>query len=117
MKGIEDDAFHVLVAKDPPTVAEVIQHCQNYNELRTQRISMRHPTFDTTTMSPLTIGAISPGKTVLMPQIEQFIREEVARQLSLAPFLPSNTHGLTLSLRQTIEEQVCEALTVLLTGK
>lgn len=110
MKGIEDDAFHMLVAKDPQTVSEVIQHCQSFDELRKQRISTRRPTFDMTSTPALTVGAISPEQTVLTPQIQQFIREEVARQLSLAPLLPSNTHGLTSSLRQTIEEQVCEAL-------
>lgn len=26
MKGFEDDAFHMLVAKNPQTVADVIQH-------------------------------------------------------------------------------------------
>ena len=110
LKGIEDDAFHMLVAKNPETVADVIQHCQSYDELRKQRISTRRPSLDTTSTSAVTVGAISSDPAVLTQQIQQFIREEVARQLSLAPFLPGNTHGLPSSLRQTIEEQVSEAL-------
>ncbi|KAH8009132.1 hypothetical protein HPB51_010922 [Rhipicephalus microplus] len=63
-----------------------------------------------TNTSPLTVGAISSEQTVSTLQIQQVIREELARELSLAPFLPSNTRGLTLQLRQTFEEQVCEVL-------
>lgn len=100
----------MLVAKNPETVADVIQHCQSYDELRKQRISTRRPSSDMTSTSAATVGAISSDPAVLTQQIQQFIREEVARQLSLAPFLPGNTHGLTSSLRQTIEEQVSEAL-------
>ncbi|KAH8021754.1 hypothetical protein HPB51_016818 [Rhipicephalus microplus] len=88
----------------------VIQYCQNYDEWRKHHISTRRPTFDITTTSPLTVGAISLEQMVLTPQIQQFIREEVAHQFALAPFLLSNTHELTTSLRETIEKQVCEAL-------
>uniref|UniRef100_A0A6G5AB46 Putative vesicle coat complex copii subunit sec31 n=1 Tax=Rhipicephalus microplus TaxID=6941 RepID=A0A6G5AB46_RHIMP len=34
MKGIADDAFTMLLAKNPGTVAEVITLCQSYEELR-----------------------------------------------------------------------------------
>ena len=110
MKGIEDDAFHMLVAKNPQTVAEVTQYCQSYDELRRQRISTRHPSFDTATTSALTVGAVSTEETSLMQQIQQFVREEVARQLSIVPYIPASAHTLTPTLRKAIEEQVSDAL-------
>lgn len=47
MKGIEDDAFHTLVAKNTQAVADLIQLCQSCDELRKQRMSTRCFNFDT----------------------------------------------------------------------
>lgn len=70
MKAIEDDAFQVLIAKNPQTVTDVVQYCQNYDELRKQRISTRLLSSDTANMLALTVGAVSTGTTMLMRQIQ-----------------------------------------------
>ncbi|XP_077486710.1 uncharacterized protein LOC144098012 [Amblyomma americanum] len=41
MKGIDEDAFQMLLAKQPATMASVISLCQSYEELRKQRVLTR----------------------------------------------------------------------------
>lgn len=110
MKGIEDDAFQMLIAKNPQTVTDVVQYCQNYDELQKQRISTCLPSSDTANMLALTVGAVSTGTTMLMRQIQQFVQEEVARQLSLVSCVLDSAQALAQTLRQAIEEHTSEAL-------
>ncbi|XP_077531296.1 uncharacterized protein LOC144143412 [Haemaphysalis longicornis] len=79
LKGIEDDAFQMLIAKNPRTVAEIISACQDFNELRRERALTRKPAEQDHSLCSLA----SDDKGVLFAQIQQFVREEVARQLSL----------------------------------
>ncbi|XP_077548054.1 uncharacterized protein LOC144160744 [Haemaphysalis longicornis] len=79
LKGIEDDAFQMLIAKNPRTVAEIINACQDFDELRRERALTRKPTGQDHSLCSLA----SDDKGVLFAQIQQFVREEVARQLSL----------------------------------
>lgn len=113
MKGFEDDAFHMLVAKNPQTVADVIQLCQSYDELRKQRISTRRSNFDTTNILALTVRDDSVDHSSLLQQIQQFVREEVARQLSLVSCILKPTQSLAPSLRHAIQQQVSEALPII----
>ncbi|XP_070391690.1 uncharacterized protein [Dermacentor albipictus] len=106
LKGIEDDAFHMLLAKNPATVSELVSLCQSFDEFRKQRIATRQSPPQATSMSSL---AVSPDNTSLLLQIKEFVREEVARQLSLI----SRTHGqsnspLAPALRFVIKEQVAD---------
>ena len=110
LKGIDDDAFQVLAAKSPQTVADVIQLCQSYDELRRQRASTRGAAQDIADLSSLGIRRDGADHTALLPQIKQFIREEVARQLSIITTRSEPMASLTPSLRQVIETQVAEAL-------
>ncbi|XP_077548354.1 uncharacterized protein LOC144161583 [Haemaphysalis longicornis] len=41
LKGIEDDAFQMLLSKNPQTISDVVNWCQSYDELRKQRIFTR----------------------------------------------------------------------------
>ncbi|XP_077528456.1 uncharacterized protein LOC144140817 [Haemaphysalis longicornis] len=43
LKGIDDDAFQMLLAKNPRTVAELINACQEFDELRGERALTRKP--------------------------------------------------------------------------
>lgn len=110
MKGIDDDAFHMLVAKDPQTVTAVIQLCQSFDELRKQRVSTRRANTQTADISALECKSSGPDYSVLMPQIQQYIREEVARQLSLVATINETPTTLDHSLRRAIQTQVAEAL-------
>lgn len=133
MKGIDDDAFQMLLAKDLRTVADIITHCRSYEELRRQRALTRNSSAQGEPLSSLT----EPGADAsLMRQLQQFVREEVARQVSLLTLEPGSTmppsvpgpsprYGVppqptevtpsvvspTLpALRHMIKEQVAEAL-------
>lgn len=116
LKGIADDIFQMLIAKSPRTVAELINLCQSYDELRRQRDLTRRPSVADETLSSMTVFS---DRSPLLTQIQAFVREEVARQLSLLPFaelpqqqpLPQQPPTqLAPTLRRVIEEQVAEAL-------
>ncbi|XP_077532409.1 uncharacterized protein LOC144144772 [Haemaphysalis longicornis] len=84
LKGIEDDAFQMLMSKDPKTVAEIIKLCQSYDELRRQRSFVRQSLGTGAELSSL---SFSSEQASLEMRIKDFVREEVARQLSLVPFV------------------------------
>lgn len=107
MKGIDEDAFQMLLAKDPRTVADVINLCQSFDELRKQRILARRPPPTEDSLAALVIG---DNQTTLLTQIKEFVREEVARQLSILPTTEKPSHSLAPAIRQMIQEQVTEAL-------
>lgn len=79
LNGIEDDAFQMLFSKNPQTVSDVISLYQSYDELLIQRLITRRSSSSNDTLSSLTLG----GPTPLLQHIQQFVREEVARHLSL----------------------------------
>ncbi|XP_077523590.1 uncharacterized protein LOC144134566 [Amblyomma americanum] len=111
MKGIEDDAFQMLVAKDPQTVSGVIGYCQSFDELRKQRLSTRHAGFQEAALCSLALPGDGPlEQQSLLQSIQQFVREEVARQLSLSTCPPTPAPSLTPNLQRVIEEQVAEVL-------
>lgn len=114
LKGIDDAAFQMLVAKDPKTVTEVVNLCQSFDELRRQRALVRHSLEPKDDLSSLTF---SSEQSSLEMKIKDFVREEVARQLSIAPFVQQprqSTEAPSLclhpALQRTIREQVAEAL-------
>ncbi|XP_077525626.1 uncharacterized protein LOC144137578 [Haemaphysalis longicornis] len=107
MKGVDDDTFHMLVSKNPRSVTEVIGLCQSFDELRRQRALVCHSLPTTESLSSLTF---SSNQLQLEAKIKQFVREEVARQLSLVPFTEQASSSLPSALQATIREQVAEAL-------
>lgn len=107
MKGVDDDTFHMLVSKNPRSVTEVIGLCQSFEELRRQRALVRHSLPTTESLSSLTF---SSNQLQLEAKIKEFVREEVARQLSLVPFTEQASSSLPSALQATIREQVAEAL-------
>lgn len=106
LKGIDDDAFQMLLARDLRTVAEVVTLCQSFEQLRKQRILTRQRPQQVESLAGLT-PAPDPS---LLQQIKDFVREEVARQLSFLPSAHDRPSYLTPALRHTIQEQVAEAL-------
>lgn len=107
LKGIDEDAFQMLISKSPSTVAQVIELCQSYDELRRQRLLTRRPVPHQESLSGLTSPLQDP---TLLSQIKAFVREEVARQLSLISNPPDSSSSLSPTLRHVIEEQVSEVL-------
>ncbi|XP_049519022.1 uncharacterized protein LOC125943597 [Dermacentor silvarum] len=83
MKGINDDAFQMLLAKNPNSVADVITLCHSYGELRKQQALTRPSPATDASIASLAIGS---DQASLLTQIKAFVRKEVARQLSLVPF-------------------------------
>uniref|UniRef100_L7LY50 Putative vesicle coat complex copii subunit sec31 n=1 Tax=Rhipicephalus pulchellus TaxID=72859 RepID=L7LY50_RHIPC len=112
MKGIDDDAFTMLLAKNLVTVAEVITLCQSYEELRRQRsMTRRHPSRD----AGLAGLVASSDQAALLADLKSFIREEIARQFSLLDFAhppavqqPATT--LLAPLRRVIEQEISEVM-------
>ncbi|XP_077483210.1 uncharacterized protein LOC144093551 [Amblyomma americanum] len=107
MKGIDEDAFQMPLAKQPATVASVISLCQSYEELRKQRVLTRR------TVQPadvLSADVETAGGQQLRHDIQKFIREEIARQLALISGVRNPPPVLSPTLQQTIRAQVAEAL-------
>ncbi|XP_077564719.1 uncharacterized protein LOC144180213 [Haemaphysalis longicornis] len=107
LKGIEDDAFQMLMSKDRKTVAEIIKLCQSYDELRRQRSFVRQSLGTGAELSSL---SFSSEQASLEMRIKDFVREEVARQLSLVPFVEQPAPSLPQAVQRTVREQVAEAL-------
>ncbi|XP_077550629.1 uncharacterized protein LOC144163783 [Haemaphysalis longicornis] len=107
LKGIEDDAFQMLMSKDPKTVAEIIKLCQSYDQLRRQRSFVRQSLGTGAELSSL---SFSSEQASLEMRIKDFVREEVARQLSLVPFEEQPAPSLPQAVQRTVREQVAEAL-------
>lgn len=116
LKGVDDDVFQMLLAKSPGTVSEVVTLCQSYDELRRQRaLTRRSPSSN----QPLAALDVVPDHAYLA-QMKDFVREEVARQLSLLPFAqrqelpqqPPLQQQIPLApvLRHVVQEQIAEAM-------
>lgn len=114
LKGIDDDVFQMLLAKNPTSVAELIKLCQSYDELRKQRALTRRPVTNDGSLAGL---AVHSDQSTLLPQLQAFIREEVARQLSLVQFAqqqpqPRPAPYLSPAIRQAIEAEIADAVPV-----
>lgn len=112
LKGIEDDAFQMLLSKDPQSIGDVVKLCLSFDELRKQRLSTRQRSSsdDEPHRPSLSALAISSDLAPLLPHIEQFVREEVARQLNLQTLASAPVSRLPATVRRVIEDRVAEAL-------
>lgn len=110
LKGIEDDAFQMLLARNPTTVAALVSLCQSFDELRRQRTIARQALMTPDTLSSLQLAAHSADQQPLLSTIKDFIRKEVARQLSLLPLTHEPSQSLAPDLQHVIRTQVAEAL-------
>lgn len=110
LKGIEDGAFQLLLARNPTTVAALVSLCQSFDELRRQRAIARQALPTPDTLSSLQLAVPPATQPTLQPTIKDFIREEVARQLSLLPLTHEPAHPLAPGIQQAIRTQVAEAL-------
>lgn len=109
LKGIDDGAFQMLLARNPRTVSEVVTLCQSYDELRKQRALTRP--FSSHADSLSSLGTV-PEHSPTLQEIKDFVREEVARQLSLVPFTQEPPSRLPPTLRTVIAEEVAQAVPV-----
>ncbi|XP_077508039.1 uncharacterized protein LOC144119243 [Amblyomma americanum] len=110
LKGIEDDEFQMLVSKNPQTISDVVSLCQSYDEVRKQRLVTRRTICPDDTLSSLAVSSPAHDQSNLLQQIQQFVREKVARQLSLVTCPPAPTPMLSPFIQRVIQEQVAEVL-------
>lgn len=110
LKGIEDGAFQMLLAKSPTSVSVLTNLCQSFDELRRQRSIARQNIQLADSVSSIAVSADLLPNSTLSQHIKDFIREEVARQLSLLPHSDSPSAALTPTLQQAIRNQISEAL-------
>lgn len=107
LKGIDDDAFQMLLAKNPQTVSDIISNCLSYEELRKERALTRRKVMHEPLASLATDANENPA---MLQHIQQLVREEVARQLSLLPYTEPPRSPLAATVRHVIQEQVAEGL-------
>lgn len=110
MKGIAEDAFQILVVKAPTTVSEVIDICQNFSELRLQRLPAKRklePSAELASLTTAIEGSVDKWAE-LRCVIQEIVRDEVARQLG-KPSTPPESF-ISPSIRALIEDQVKAAI-------
>ncbi|XP_075739470.1 uncharacterized protein LOC142784961 [Rhipicephalus microplus] len=110
LKGIDDGAFQMLLARNPPTIAVLVSFCESFDELRRQRAIARQAVTTPDTLASLHLAAHPTKQQPLLSTIKDFVREEVARQLSLLPPTHEPTQALAPDLQHVIRTQVAEAL-------
>ncbi|XP_077553738.1 uncharacterized protein LOC144168671 [Haemaphysalis longicornis] len=108
LKGVDDDAFQMLLARDPKTVADVVRLCQSFDDLRKQRALTRQACGRGESVA--SVAATYDEDSALFSRIKDFIREEVARQVSLLPCTAEPPSPLAPTLRNMIRDQVANAL-------
>ncbi|XP_077507334.1 uncharacterized protein LOC144116516 [Amblyomma americanum] len=81
LKGIEDDAFQMLLSRDLRTVAEIVSLCQSYDELREQRlITRQHAAAPVESLAGL---SAAPDHSQMLAHVKDFVREEVAHLMAI----------------------------------
>lgn len=110
MKGISEDAFQILVVRAPTTVVEAIDICQNFSELRTQRLPLSRKPDPPVELASMSNAADSPADKWgdLRYLIQEIVRDEVARQLGKPATSPEPF--VSPSIRALIQEQVTAAI-------
>ncbi|CAN7944753.1 unnamed protein product, partial [Ixodes hexagonus] len=116
LKGISEDAFQLLATQSDLAVNKIVQACQNYQEIRQQRLGGPRPT---TTVPTLASLAPAPDDSLfsresLLSFIREAVGDEVARALgtttaaraSYVPSLPTTPLGI----RSLIQDEVVAAL-------
>ncbi|XP_077522964.1 uncharacterized protein LOC144133691 [Amblyomma americanum] len=106
MKGIDGNAFQMLLAKTPTTVASVYTLCQSFDELRKQRLCARRPP------PPAEVSGLDINPD-LLATIKDFVRDEVARQPSLLSRQHQSPPALSAEIRHAITREVADALPTL----
>ncbi|KAG0436220.1 hypothetical protein HPB47_018070 [Ixodes persulcatus] len=110
MKGIAEDAFQILVVKAPATVSEVIDICQNFSELRLQRLPAKRkpePPAELASLTTAIEGSVDKWAE-LRCVIQEIVRDEVARQLGKPSTCPESF--ISPSIRALIQDQVTAAI-------
>lgn len=94
-------------------MAELVSLCQSFDELRKQRAQTRRSLEQHDSIAALTLG----DQNDMLARIKQFVREEVARQLSILSSAPepAQTHPLAPdhlapAIRHVIQDEVADAL-------
>nr|XP_054929747.1 neprilysin-1-like [Dermacentor andersoni] len=86
---------------------KVIELCQSFDELCRQRLLTRRPPASDETLASMTAA---PEMDSMLGQIKEFVRAEVARQLSLLSSATPPPSPFAANLSQVIQEQVFAAL-------
>ncbi|XP_040078770.1 uncharacterized protein LOC120850362 [Ixodes scapularis] len=104
MKGIAEDAFQILVVRAPATVIEAIDICQNFLELRTQRLPLSRKPQPPMELASLNNAADCPPDKWgdLRYLIQEIVRDEVARQLGKPATSPESY--VSPSIRALIQD-------------
>lgn len=80
MKGVADDIFNFLAPKSPKTVAELVEECGQFEEMRNRRVSSGFQRL------PQTLATSSPCDTQsLLDLVRQVIAEEIQSFMCATP--------------------------------
>lgn len=103
LKGIAEDVFQVILVHNPTTVKKIVEICQQFHELKTQRLSVAATVQRLPEVSSISAPPVCPdiNSTSLRELIQQIVREEVSRALHPTLTSPTSTESALRSLVQT----------------
>lgn len=108
LKGINEQAFNILLIRNPTTVSEIVAECQRVQECRNRRVAFGQQA-DSQTYGPTsTLGSL--GYSFSLPDLESLIRRIIREELALRPLPPATTPVMTAHLQEAINQQVSSAL-------
>lgn len=105
IKGIADDAFHLLVFKNSSTVHDIISECRRFEEAKSRRVlhqfaRLPNTAATSTCEDPRLPSTESPGDVV------RIVRREIEAAAPLVSASPnSESYHATVSLIQTVVRQ------------
>ncbi|CAN7943859.1 unnamed protein product, partial [Ixodes hexagonus] len=80
LKGIAEDVFQVILVHNPTTISKIVEICQQFHELKTQRLSAAATVQRLPEVSSISLPLAYPdvNSTTLRQLIQQIAREEVS---------------------------------------
>lgn len=105
IKGIADDAFHLLVFKNSSTVQDIISECRRFEEAKSRRV-LHHFTRLPNTAATSTCENPRLPSTESSSDVVRIVRREIEAAAPLtSPTLNSDNHHATVSLIQSVVRQ------------
>ncbi|XP_037526361.1 uncharacterized protein LOC119403501 [Rhipicephalus sanguineus] len=105
IKGIADDAFHLLVFKNSSTVQDIISECRRFEEAKSRRVLHQFTRLPNTAATSTCEDPRLPS-TESSSDVVRIVRREIEAAAPLtSPTLNSDNHHATVSLIQSVVRQ------------
>lgn len=109
LKGIAEDVFQVILVSNPTTVSKIVEICQQFQELKTQRLASAATVQRLPEVSSISGPSTYININSLRQLIQQIVREEVSQALQLTQ--PSTTPTQS-ALRSLVQNEIASTVPI-----